>query len=99
MAYFIGGNLEKVILSRVKKILPRIPGHIRIKLLSWAEAVEMDGIIEVRRLPGFHDESLKGKRLGQRSIRLSRGYRAIYTEKNDGILHLIVVEEISKREY
>jgi toxin HigB-1 len=79
--------------------LPRIPGHIRRKLLSWAKTVELEGILKVRKLPGFHDEPLQGKRFGQRSIRLSKGYRAIYTQEKDGHLHLIVVEEVSKHEY
>ncbi len=43
------------------------------------------GLSEVRKVPGYHDEPLKGQRKGQRSIRLSRSYRAIYVieeEKN-----------------
>ena len=34
-------------------------------------------------VPGYHDEPLKGHRAGQRSIRLSRAYRAIYEIKED----------------
>lgn len=48
------------------------------KLADWALAVETYGLEEVRKVPGYHDEPLKGKRAGQRSIRLSRAYRAIY---------------------
>ncbi|MGH1469309.1 MAG: hypothetical protein ACRBBP_10615 [Bdellovibrionales bacterium] len=48
-----------------------------IKLLSWVEAVELKGLRQIRRLSGFHDEPLKGKRKGQRSIRLNKAYRAI----------------------
>jgi hypothetical protein len=32
----------------------------------------------VRKVPGFHDEPLSGKRFGQRSLRLSKSYRAFY---------------------
>lgn len=91
--------MEKVIFDKVEKVLGRIPDHIRKKLLSWAKAVELEGIIKIRRCPGFHDEPLQGKRFGQRSIRLSRGYRAIYTEERNGLIQLIVIEEISKHDY
>lgn len=91
--------MDKVNFSRVEKVLSKIPGHIRTKLLSWAEAVEVEGLMNVRKLPGFHDEPLKGKRFGQRSIRLSRGYRAIYTQKINGKSSEVVIEEVSKHEY
>jgi len=45
--------------------------------MAWIEAVEEDGLEATRRVPGFHDEPLKGPRRGQRSIRLSRQWRAI----------------------
>jgi len=44
--------------------------------MIWVAAVELDGVEEVRKAPGYHDEPLKGSRAGQRSIRLSRSYRA-----------------------
>ena len=65
----------KVSFKRVQKDLKRIPFHIRTKALYWAEKVEEKGIEEVRKIPGFHDEPLKGIRKGQRSIRLSNSYR------------------------
>jgi proteic killer suppression protein len=42
--------------------------------------VEEQGIEEAREIPGYHDEPLRGEREGQRSVRLSRAYRAIYIE-------------------
>lgn len=49
-------------------------------------------------MPGYHDEPLKGARVGQRSIRLNRAYRAIYVIKNDGI-EFGSVEEVNKHDY
>ena len=49
-------------------------------------------------MPGYHDEPLKGRRAGQRSIRLSRAYRAIYEIKED-TAKFVSVEEVSKHEY
>ncbi len=62
----------------VDKQLDRIPEFIAEKFLIWVSLVEESGIREVRKLKGFHDEPLKGKRQGQRSIRLNKAYRAIY---------------------
>ena len=67
-------------------------------LLIWVAAVEHDGLEAVRKVPGYHDGPLKGARTGQRSIRLSRAYRAIYEIKqNTG--KFVSVEEVSKHEY
>ena len=57
------------------------------------------GIREIRKRKGYHDEPLKGKRKGQRSIRLSRAWRAIYIEEKDGIINLIIVEEVTHHDY
>ncbi len=91
--------MDKVDFSKVDKDLKTIPSYIRDKLISWAIAVEMEGIQEVRKRPGYHDEPLKGNRRGQRSIRLSRSYRAIYVENLKGELNLISIEEVNKHEY
>lgn len=86
-------------LSTVRKILKRIPFHVVDKLHYWVYSVEKFGMREVRRVHGYHDEPLKGKRHGQRSIRLSKAYRAIYIEKMDGQIELIEVIEVSKHDY
>ena len=57
------------------------------------------GLDSVRKIKGFHDEPLKGKRSGQRSIRLNKAYRAIYTIGQDGGVEIVEVQEVSKHEY
>ena len=84
--------------KKALKQLGKIPSPIVKKLLSWVEAVELEGLIEIRKLPGFHDEPLKGKRKGQRSIRLNKAYRAIYTVKK-GKVEFAFIEEVNKHEY
>ena len=79
--------------------MDKVPQHVALKLLAWVEAVETDGLEVVRRMPGFHDEALKGTRLGQRSIRLSRAYRAFYVIRHDGHVDFVSVEEVNKHEY
>lgn len=92
--------VREVRLSKsAKRALKRVPGYIADKLETWVDAVERDGLHEVRKIPGYHDEPLKGDRQGQRSIRLSRDYRAIYTVKHEGVVEFASVEEVSKHEY
>ena len=92
--------LKEVVLSRLaQKDLRSAPSHIATKLLYWVGLVETSGLDMTRKQPGFHDEPLKGRRKGQRSIRLSRAYRAIYVVRHDGALEFVSVEEVNKHEY
>jgi len=92
--------VRAVRLSRsAQKDLRLAPPQVRSKLKVWIASVSRDGLDEVRKIPGFHDEPLKGNRKGQRSIRLSRSYRAIYQVLSDGTLRFVRVEEVSKHGY
>lgn len=62
-------------------------------------AVGRNGLHQVRKIPSYHDEPLKGDRLGQRSIRLNRAYRAIYIVKKDEEIEFLRIEEVNKHEY
>jgi proteic killer suppression protein len=93
-------NKSSVIWAKdVTKQLCLLPSYIREKFYAWAIAIEKVGIHEVRKSPGFHDEPLKGKRIGQRSIRLNKSYRAIYVTRIDGSIEIVEVVEINKHEY
>ena len=80
------------------KELRKVPDYIADKLMTWIAAVEKFGLEEVRRIPGYHDEPLNGKREGLRSIRLSRAYRAYY-KIVDGEVEFVSVEGVDKHEY
>lgn len=90
---------QVVLTETARKDLKKLPVHVFRKFEFWVKQVTMEGIAKVRRIPGFHDEHLKGERKGQRSIRLSRSYRAIYRVFSDNQIELIQVEEINKHEY
>ena len=93
---------KKYIVDLSKKAqdnLVKLPGYIKDKLLLWVDDVEREGIEKVRRIPGFHDEPLKGDRVGQRSIRLSKAYRAIYIEEPNKEITIILVKEVNKHAY
>jgi proteic killer suppression protein len=96
----VGGSvIFRVEITRLaEKQLRKLPRHIVDNLMIWVAAVEHDGLEEVRKVPGYHDEPLKGDRRGQRSIRLSRAYRAIYEIRED-TARFVSVEEVSKHEY
>jgi len=85
--------------GQAKKDLKRVPDYIVDKLETWIDAVEREGLEEVRKISGYHDEPLKGERQGQRSIRLSRSYRAIYRVKPSGVIECVIIEEVTKHEY
>ncbi len=92
--------IQTVHLSKLaRKQLKKMPRHIVENLASWVDDVETRGLDEVRKIPGYHDEPLRGDRQGQRSIRLSRAYRAIYIVDGDGPVSFLSVEEVSKHEY
>ncbi len=90
---------EALVSNRAQKHLRTVPQHVADKLYAWVKAVRRDGLEMVRRIPGFHDEPLRGARRGQRSIRLSRNYRAIYIVVDRGVVEVAFVEEVTKHEY
>jgi proteic killer suppression protein len=94
----------KVDLSFVEKDLSKIPWYIREKVHEWVHAVEYEGLEETRKIPGRHDEPLKGKLAGLRSVRLNQAYRLIYKLERGSIIHVIVIViviviEVNKHDY
>ena len=86
--------------KHLEKELIKLPKPIVFKLLQQAESVRNDGLRQVRKLPGYNDEPVQGKeRRGQRSIRLSKAYRAFYRIDATGVIHFIEVIEVNKHDY
>ena len=81
-----------------KRQLRKLPEHIVISFQNWVEDVEERGLEEVRKIPGYHDEPLKGSLDGIRSVRLSRSYRAYYRISGAHV-KIAYVERIDKHEY
>lgn len=91
--------IKRVILSKnAKKDLQKVPKYVALLLQDWTEDVEDRGLEEVRKTSGYHDEPLKGDRIGQRSIRLTKAYRAFYRILDEEII-FAYVEEVNKHEY
>lgn len=93
-------NIYNVVISpKAKKQIAKLPQYIALKLYSWVDAVNHEGIREVKKISGYHDEPLKGDRLGQRSIRLNKSYRAIYIELDNGEIQFIEIIEVHNHDY
>lgn len=86
------------ITKKAEDDLIKLPRHIVVNFRTWVRSIKLDGLDKVRLIKGYHDEPLKGKRNGQRSIRLSRQYRVIYTIEGSDI-HVVLVREVNKHEY
>lgn len=93
-------DVRRVVLSeKAKRHLQKVPAYIVKKLMYWVDAVSHEGLNEVRKISGFHDEPLQGNRRGQRSIRLNKSYRAIYELDTQGVVHFVEIIEVTKHEY
>lgn len=88
-----------VISAAARKDLRKCPAHIVRNFMGWVGSVQATGLEVTRRLPGYHDEPLKGEWQGYRSVRLSRAYRAIYVVQDDGTIEFAQVETVNKHRY
>lgn len=83
----------------VSKQLLTLPFYIKDKFFSWVLKVDLIGILETRKWTSYHDEPLKGRLAGQRSVRLSRSYRVIYIELSINKETIINVISVTKHKY
>ena len=90
---------DVIITKQARRDLTKVPAYIVKKLQAWVDDVVDSGLREVRKIPGYHDEPLHGKRSEEQSIRLSKAYRAIYMIKQDGSIEIVMVLEVNKHDY
>ena len=88
-----------VISTGARKDLRKCPTHIVRNFMAWVGSVQAIGLEVTRRLPGYHDEPLKGQWQGYRSVRLSQAYRAIYSVRDDQTIEFAQVETVNKHRY
>ncbi|MBC7430226.1 MAG: hypothetical protein H7336_16550 [Bacteriovorax sp.] len=90
---------HRVDLSEVEHLfLKKIPKPIVERIFLWVRRVEMNGLLETRKIIGLHDEPLKGDRAGQRSIRLNLAYRLFYIELPEDVI-VVKVIEVNKHDH
>lgn len=79
------------------RLCRKLPLAVLKKYELWKNLVFRHGPDVLREFPGFHDEKLKGSRMGQRSSRLSLLYRVIYQVERDVVsVHVL---EITPHDY
>lgn len=91
--------MDIVDFSVAEKQLKKTPKDIIKRLQRWAVYIEMIGLIETRKIPGFHDEPLKGKWRGFRSVRLGHKWRVIYKYNKSHVINVVNVKEVTAHEY
>lgn len=89
---------EVTMTSNAKKDFEKLPQNIKDSFQAWVKSVSEIGLADTNKVAGYNTEHLTGKRKGQRSIRLNRAYRTIYTVEN-GEIQIVEVREINKHEY
>ncbi|MCX5920735.1 MAG: hypothetical protein NTW61_05365 [Candidatus Melainabacteria bacterium] len=82
-----------------EKQLTKIPVYVKEKLFAWMASVEGYGLPETQRISGYHDEPLKGRLKGKRSVRLTLQWRLIYVLTSTNEITFIMVERITPHEY
>ena len=85
--------------SAVEKQLRMLPKETIKRLQRWVIYIETIGLMETRKIPGFHDKSLKGKWKGYRSVRLGYKWRVIYKHDKNSMVNIIRLQEITPHEY
>lgn len=94
--------ISKVVVTKqAQKDLRSTPVQVQAKFRMWIDSVERVGLEETRKVAGFHDEPLKGKLEGARSIRLNDAYRAYYQIKADTVelVEFVSVTRVDKHLY
>ncbi|HUB28029.1 MAG TPA: hypothetical protein VL992_21565 [Tepidisphaeraceae bacterium] len=85
--------------KRAERSLGRVPRQVAAKFFYWLRQIEEHGLEAVTKIPGYHDEPLKGKLRGYvRSVRMALGYRAYYRVGGTGV-KFVLVEEVNRHDY
>ncbi len=85
----------------VEKQSFRLPFEIQEALRKWMRTAEEVGIYKMRETggKGLHDEPLKGKLKGLRSVRLNKAWRLYYSEDDHSEVIILKIEKVDKHKY
>lgn len=87
----------KVLITRkAEKDLRKAPEFVVNKLRRWIRSVELSGLEETRKIPGYHDEALNK---GGRSIRLNKSWRCEYSVEKDEDGKYVLVLTVHNHKY
>ena len=83
--------------KKLSRKFVKIPVEVLKRYEKWKDIVYLSGPKGLREIKGFHDESLSGKRQGQRSSRLGLQYRVIYRVKGQEVI--VEVIDVTAHDY
>ncbi|MDH3457849.1 MAG: type II toxin-antitoxin system mRNA interferase toxin, RelE/StbE family [Gemmatimonadota bacterium] len=75
---------------RVARRVKKLPVEVLKRYEKWKDIVRISGPPGLRRIKGFHDESLRGEWKGHRSSRLGQQFRVIYRLEAEEVLILVI---------
>ena len=75
---------------RVARRVKKLPVEVLKRYEKWKDIVRISGSPGLRRIKGFHDESLRGEWKGHRSSRLGQQFRVIYRLEAEEVLILVI---------
>ena len=81
----------------IDRICRKLPPNVLKKYELWKDIIFRHGPEKLKDFPGFSDEKLKGKRVDERSSRLSLHYRVIYSIERQSVT--VYVIEITPHQY
>ena len=82
---------------RLERKFKKVPIEVLKRYEKWKDIVHLTGPQGLRRIKGFHDESLGGEWKGHRSSRLGSQYRVIYRVRKQEVL--VEVVELTAHDY
>lgn len=91
--------MEVKISKNAVKSLKKAPIQAQRKYRSWLKDLAELGLTKTRKIPGYHDEPLAGKKKGRRSIRLNKKWRLEYTLEKDIFGNWIMILEVHPHDY
>lgn len=96
----VGVALQIEFTKQAEKEISKAPILVREKIELWLRSIRFIGLEATRQWggKGLHDEPLKGQREGQRSIRLGKSWRLIYTIER-GELVILRILTVNKHDY
>ena len=89
---------EVKISNPAKKEIAKLTQELRDSFQVWVVSVTELGLAEGSKPAGYNLEKLSGNRKGQRSVRLSKGYRVIFTYSK-GEIHIVTVLDVNNHKY
>jgi len=100
-------KLEFEFTKKSIKQIKKLPESVKISLQDWLNRVKNEGLVETRKVSGYHDEPCYDPRKNQRSVRLNKAWRVFYISKIEARnknrkkfkVQIMTIVEVNKHKY